>query len=77
MIPTGKEAEFFSFYEISDRGTSAIGPFLFALMNEAFGSYRPAILGLILFFIAGIVALSFLDERRAIQSVRESESSSN
>ena len=26
MIPNGKEAEFFSFYEISERGTSWIGP---------------------------------------------------
>jgi len=27
MIPQGQEAEFYSFYEISERGTSRIGPF--------------------------------------------------
>src|SRR5690606_2415511 len=31
MIPNGKEAEFFSFYEISERGTSWIGPLVFGL----------------------------------------------
>ena len=47
MVPTGKEAEFFSFYEISERGTSWIGPMLFGLVNQQFGSLRPAILSLI------------------------------
>jgi hypothetical protein len=46
---------------------------LFGVMNEAFGSYRPAILSLIFFFITGIIALSFLDERRAIQHVKDSD----
>ena len=40
MIPNGKEAEFFSFYEISERGTSWIGPLVFGLANQMFGNLR-------------------------------------
>ena len=53
MIPNGKEAEFFSFYEISERGTSWIGPLVFGLANQMFGNLRYAILSLIFFFIWG------------------------
>ncbi|MGQ0603417.1 MAG: MFS transporter [Anaerolineales bacterium] len=67
MIPPGKEAEFFSIYEISERGTSWIGPLLFGLVNQIFGSLRPAILALIFFFIVGSLLLAFLvDVPRAI-----------
>ena len=40
MIPTGKEAEFYSFYEVSERGTSWTGPLIFGLVNQLFGSLR-------------------------------------
>ena len=67
MIPPGKEAEFFSIYEISERGTSWIGPLLFGLVNQTMGSLRPALLALIFFFIVGSVLLAyFVDVPRAI-----------
>lgn len=67
MIPPGKEAEFFSIYEISERGTSWLGPLLFGLVNQTMGSLRPALLALIFFFIAGSVLLAyFVDVPRAI-----------
>ncbi len=70
MIPQGKEAEFYSFYEISERGTSWTGPLLFGVMNQAFGSLRPAILSLIFFFAMGLVLLPFVNVRKAIDDVR-------
>jgi UMF1 family MFS transporter len=70
MIPTGREAEFYSFYEVSDRGTSWIGPLLFGLMNQIFGSLRPAILSLIFFFVVGLVTLPLVNEAKAIQDVK-------
>ncbi len=73
MIPTGREAEFYSFYEISDRGTSWIGPLLFGLMNQIFGSLRPAILSLIFFFVVGLVTLPLVNEKKAIQDVKDYE----
>jgi UMF1 family MFS transporter len=73
MVPTGKEAEFFSFYEISERGTSWIGPMLFGLVNQLFGSLRPAILSLIFFFVMGLILLPFVDVKKAIADVKANE----
>jgi UMF1 family MFS transporter len=67
MIPPGKEAEFFSIYEVSERGTSWVGPLLFGVVNQWFGSLRPAILSLIFFFVVGLFLLAFcVDVPRAI-----------
>ncbi len=70
MIPDGREAEFYSFYEISERGTSWIGPLIFGLMNQVFGSLRPAILSLIFFFIAGLIILPFVNVSKAVDDVK-------
>ena len=61
LIPKGKEAEFYSFYEVSERGTSWIGPLIFGLVNQLTGSLRPAILSLIFFFIMGLIILPFVN----------------
>jgi UMF1 family MFS transporter len=66
LIPPGKEAEYFGFYEISDRGTSWLGPFLFALTFQLTESYRYAIFSLVFFFVVGGLLLARLDMRRAI-----------
>jgi len=57
LIPPGSEAEYFSIYEVSERGTSWIGPFLFGFSLQLTHSYRIAILSLGVFFIIGIVIL--------------------
>ena len=66
MIPPGKEAEFFSIYEVSERGTSWLGPLAFGLVNQLSGSLRPAIASIILFFVVGLFLLLRVDVRRAI-----------
>ena len=66
LIPAGKEAEYFGLYEISDRGTSWLGPFLFALTFDVTGSYRYAIFSLVFFFVVGGFLLARLDMRQAI-----------
>ena len=53
MIPKGREASFFSFYEISEKGTSWMGLLIFSIVVGATGSYRNAILALIFFFVVG------------------------
>jgi UMF1 family MFS transporter len=65
MIPKEKEAEYFSLYEIADRGTSWLAPLLFGLALQFTGSYRLAILSLILFFALGLALLARVDVRRA------------
>jgi UMF1 family MFS transporter len=66
LIPAGKEAEYYGFYEISDRGTSWLGPLAFGLTYQLTGSYRLAIISLVVFFVAGFVALAALPMRRAV-----------
>lgn len=65
MIPKGQETEYFSMYEISERGTSWLGPLVFGLALQQTGSYRIAILLLMVFFIVGGLLLSRVDIRRA------------
>lgn len=66
MIPAGREASFFGLYEISERGTSWMGPLLFGVVVGATGSYREAILALIVLFIVGIIILALTDTDKAI-----------
>ena len=76
MIPKGKEAEFYSFYEVSERGTSWIGPLIFGLANQFFGSLRYGILSLIFFFIAGLALLPFVNVKKAAQDVKTYDATS-
>ncbi|MEV8434504.1 MFS transporter [Streptomyces chartreusis] len=66
LVPPGKEAEYFSAYELSDRGMSWLGPLLFGLTYQLTGSYRDAIISLVAFFIIGFVLLARVPVRRAI-----------
>ena len=64
LIPKGREAEYFSIYEVSDKGTSWISPFVFGLALQFTRSYRVAILSLIVFFIGGLLVLLRVDVAR-------------
>ncbi|WP_432191643.1 MFS transporter [Streptomyces sp. bgisy027] len=66
LVPPGKEAEYFSAYELSDRGMSWLGPLLFGLTYQLTGSYRDAIISLVAFFVIGFVLLARVPVRRAI-----------
>lgn len=66
MIPAGRESSFFGLYEISEKGTSWMGQLMFAIIVGATGSFRQAILGLIVFFVVGSIILLFTDTTRAI-----------
>ncbi|TAL70727.1 MAG: MFS transporter [Bacteroidetes bacterium] len=67
MIPRGSEAEYFGIYEISERGSSWLGPLCFGIGLQLTGSYRIAILSLIIFFIIGIAFLSKVKFNKAIE----------
>ncbi len=71
MIPDGREAEFYSFYEVSERGTSWTGPLIFGLANQMFGSLRYGILSLIFYFIAGLIILPFVNVNKAVADVKK------
>ncbi len=67
LIPKGREAEYFSLYEISDKGTSWISPLFFGIALELTGNYRLAILSLIIFFISGLVVLLRVNVQQGIR----------
>lgn len=66
LVPRGKEAEYFSAYEMSDRGLSWLGPLVFGLAYQLTGSYRDAIISLVIFFAVGSVLLARVPVRRAV-----------
>lgn len=66
MIPKGRESAFFGIYEISERGTSWIGPVVFGFVAQMTNSYRQAILALIFFFVVGVLILLFTNTNKAI-----------
>jgi UMF1 family MFS transporter len=66
MIPKGREASFFGIYEVSERGTSWLGPLTFGAVVAITNSYRQALLSLIVFFVVGTLMLYFTNTARAI-----------
>ena len=64
LIPRGKEAEYFSLYEVSERGTSWLGALIFGLVHQLTGSYRLSIFSLVAFFVVGALLLARVDVRR-------------
>ena len=66
LIPAGKEGEYYGFYEISDKGTSWLGPLAFGLVFQITNSYRVGIVSLVVFFLAGGILLALVPIRRAI-----------
>jgi MFS transporter, UMF1 family len=58
VIPRSREAQYFSFYEISERGTSWLGTFAFGVAFGLTGSYRQSVLLIIAFFIRGWIVIT-------------------
>jgi UMF1 family MFS transporter len=69
LVPRSREAEYFSFYEISERGPSWLGTDAFGVAFEVSGSYRVAIVILVGFFLLGGLFLAAVRVREAIVSV--------
>lgn len=65
MVPTGREATFFSLYEVAGSGTAWLAPLVFTLVVNATGSFRQAILSLVALFVGGLVLLLLTDTDEA------------
>lgn len=66
LIPRGRESEFFSLYQIMERGTSWTGTLVFGLVFQFAGSYRWSIIALIVYFGVGAFLLSRVRVREGI-----------
>ena len=73
MVPRHKSAEMFGFFGVFDKFGGVMGGALFALMITLTGSSRPAILALVVFFLAGAAVLSRVDVERGRRVAREAE----
>jgi UMF1 family MFS transporter len=65
MIPEGASAEFYGFYTVFSKFSAMWGPWCFAIVKQATGSSRLAILSLVALFLAGLLLLSFVDVEKA------------
>jgi UMF1 family MFS transporter len=68
VIPEGKEAEYYSLYEISDKGSTFLGSYTIGLALQITDSYRTGILTLIAFFVVGGALLAMINLPRAIRA---------
>jgi UMF1 family MFS transporter len=76
MTPADRQASFFGFYELAERGTAWIGTLLFAVVLDVTGSYRGALLSLLALFVAGGALLAATDTDAAVAAARAAEDES-
>ena len=60
FIPKGEEAEYFGIYSLVGKSSAIFGPLVFGEVSSAFGSQRPAILSVAVFFLAGLMIIQFV-----------------
>ncbi|MGW2156545.1 MFS transporter [Nonomuraea sp. NPDC001699] len=68
VIPKGREAEYFSLLQISDKGSAFIGSLTVTIALQVTNSYRIAIVSMIIFFVAGFVLLALTNLPKAIRA---------
>lgn len=66
FTPAGKSAEFFGFYGTSEKASSILGPAFFGLAVHLTGTSRYAIVSLLVFFLAGMAVLWWVDEEAGL-----------
>ena len=71
MVPKAQSAEFFGFYDMSSKFAGLLGPLLFAVVGQLFGTSRLSIISLIIFFIVGGFVLSKVNEEEGVRIARE------
>jgi UMF1 family MFS transporter len=57
FIPPDHESEYFGVYSMVGKSSAVIGPLVFGYVSSTFGSQRPAILSVALFFLAGLIII--------------------
>ncbi len=65
-MPKSKSAEFYGFFSVSEKFNTVVGPALMAFITLQTGDPRIGIVSLVVFFIAGIVMLRFVNVERGI-----------
>ena len=74
LVPAPKSGEFFGLFGIMEKAATFVGPLLFAAAGAIFGSSRPAVLSLIVFFVVGMILLLRVDVETGRKIARAEES---
>ena len=78
LVPPGQEAEFFGIYEISDKGSSWIGPMIVAILYDRFGSVRYAFVYLLGACLLSVFILKYyVDVEKGAQDCRNKKHINN
>jgi len=73
MAPKALSGEFFGFFSVMSKFSAILGPLLFVAAVTVFGSSRPAVLGLIVFFLVGIYLLNRVDVPEGRRVARDAD----
>ena len=65
MIPAQASAEFYGFFSVFSKFSAIWGPITFGFIRQITGTSRLAIISLMVFFIGGLILLSFVNEEKA------------
>jgi UMF1 family MFS transporter len=70
FTPKENAAEFYGFLGIAGKALAFLGPLVFGTVSSVTGSQRPAILSIGIFFVVGIVVVSFVDEAKGKEAAK-------
>lgn len=73
MVPKSQSAEFYSFFSVSEKVAGTVGPALFGLVSSVMGGSRLSIASLIVFFIAGGILLSQVNDKEGMRIAAQEE----
>ncbi|MBN2006756.1 MAG: MFS transporter [Anaerolineae bacterium] len=71
MAPKARSAQFFGFYDVSSKFSGIVGPAIFGLVGQLMGTSRLSIISLVVFFAAGILMLTRVNEAEGIRVAAE------
>lgn len=66
FTPLGRQGEFFGFYSVVGKFAAIIGPVVYGEMVAWTGNHRWAVLSMAVFFVAGLIIFSGVDEERGV-----------
>lgn len=64
LIPPGSESQFFSLFEITDKGSSWLGPAVVSAVQQSTGNTRYAFIYIAVMLIAPALLLGLVDEKK-------------
>jgi MFS transporter, UMF1 family len=73
MVPDERQSSFFGFYELAERGTAWVGTLVFAVVLDVTGSYRGALLSLLVLFASGGLLLALTDTDAAVEAAQAAD----